>query len=121
MKSENMFLVRNLSWSALNPTSAYQARKAMAAYRKANPKCALTGTTKNVEVHHIIPVWKRPDLAADADNMISLSASAHIHLIFGHGGNFGSSYVANIREVIERMREAWAGAKIIRRGNDPFF
>ncbi len=107
------FYIQNAGWSVLNPSQAYQAKKAMDKYRKLHPLCEITGSNKNVQVHHIIPVFADPTLAADMENMISLSTSANIHLIFGHDGNFGARYVKNIKNIAEEIRNTTSTAEVV--------
>lgn len=53
------------------------------------PKCAACGTTKDLEVHHIIPVHVDATKELELDNLITL-CSKSCHLIFGHLANFKS-------------------------------
>jgi predicted secreted Zn-dependent protease len=117
VKPENRFLFRNLSWSALHPSAAYRARRAMAEYRRTHPRCEITGTDRELQVHHIIPVWVRPDLAADPDNFITLSARCNIHQVFGHDGSFQDRWVENVRELADEMRAVWSRARVRERGD----
>lgn len=95
------FVVRNPSYVTANARKQWSVRKALLAHRKNNPVCAATGKTKGLEVHHIIPVSVRADLAGVASNMITLERRAHLH--DGHAGNY-KSYVANLLEVIATRR-----------------
>lgn len=116
MTSDSLrFTIQNAGWSALNPSKAKEVRKAMDAHRKLYPACAITGSFKKVQVHHIIPVWADPTLAADPDNFISLSSSAHIHIIYGHNNNFGKYYVKNIKDIAEKMREVKMQSEVVER------
>jgi hypothetical protein len=112
---ELRFTIQNVGWSALHPIKASEARKAMQEYRKRNPACEITGSLNNVQIHHIIPVWADPSLAADPDNFIALSASAHVHIIFGHNGNFGKYYVKNIKDIAKRIQYIKSQSEIIQR------
>lgn len=105
MKDENRFIIQNAGWAALHPLEASAARKALREYRKEHPTCEITGTSKEVQIHHIIPIWADPSKAADKTNLIALSASCHIHHLFGHAGNFRTKYVANIKEIAYTIRE----------------
>ena len=109
------FIIRNVGWSALNAKQALEVQKAMNIYRKSHPVCEITGSKKKVQVHHIRPVWLDPSLATDPNNFISLSAKAHIHLIFGHDGNFGQKCVSNIKEIAEKIRDIKKESVIIKR------
>ena len=84
-------------------------------YRKSHPHCEITGTTKKIQIHHIVPVWADPDLADHPDNFIALSASAHIHHIYGHDRNFSQKYVKNIREISKKMLDLREELDIIHR------
>lgn len=109
------FFIQNAGWSTLHPIKAIEAQKAMQEYRKRNPACEITGSLNKVQIHHIIPVWADPTLAADPNNFIALSASAHIHIIFGHNGNFGKYYVKNVKDLAQRIRYIKAQSEIVER------
>ena len=87
----------------------------MKEYKKKHPLCEFTNTRKDVQVHHIVPVWACPERAADKTNMISLSTSANIHLLFGHNGNFHNRYVANIKDIAESVRGTIGKSEVVRR------
>ena len=72
--------------------------KAMGEYRKAHPVCEWDNCNDSIQVHHIIPISVRPDLAANTNNMISLGCK-RCHLCLGHAGNTAYYYVANIKEI----------------------
>lgn len=48
--------------------------------------CACCGKTKNLNVHHIIPVHINPDLELEKSNLIILceNRTLNCHLVFGH-------------------------------------
>ena len=56
---------------------------------KKQPCCAACGKTSKLEVHHIRPVHKFPELELDPDNLITLCADP-CHIIFGHLKNWKS-------------------------------
>jgi len=77
--------------------------KAKKSYKKNYPECASCGSTKGLEVHHILPVSKFPHLASDPNNFITLcdglfNSNSGCHCKFGHFGNFKSKYNIHIRE-----------------------
>lgn len=109
------FTIQNAGWSTLHPVQAKEARAAMQKYRELHPACEITGSKNKVQVHHIIPVWKDPSLAADPNNFISLSASAHIHIIFGHNNNFGKYYVPNVKYIAAHIREIRSNIEVVER------
>ena len=55
---------------------------------KSHPVCEISGSSKDLEVHHILPFYKFPELELEPSNLITLSGD--YHLIFGHLGNFKS-------------------------------
>lgn len=59
-----------------------------------NPTCAVCGTKKKLEVHHIKPFHLYPELELDPDNLITLCETAEhgiiCHLLVGHLGNYRS-------------------------------
>lgn len=81
------------------------------------PACAACGRTKNLEVHHIRPYSKYPELELDDGidgtgrdgNLITLCADP-CHLVFGHLLHFGSRHNLSVREdadrYLSRIREA---------------
>ena len=98
------FLLRNMRWTmTADVRDLASTRRAMKAYRVAHPVCEWDGVTTPVEVHHVVPVHVRPDLAAEPGNMISLGAR-RTHLTVGHANNFTKRWVANVREVCALRR-----------------
>lgn len=95
------FVIRNPSYVTRNARKQWSVRKALLAHRKAHPVCEATGSTKRLEVHHLLPVSVRPDLADAASNLITLERKAH--LVVGHAGNY-KNYVSNVGEVCATMR-----------------
>ena len=60
-------------------------------HKRHNPKCAICGTTANIEVHHILPVAQYPHLEFEENNLISLCRKGrNCHLVHGHLGNFNN-------------------------------
>jgi hypothetical protein len=106
----NIFMDNELSslkagWASLTLEDLARVRKAMKEYRTQNPVCEITGSDKDCQVHHIIPVWQAPQLADKQDNFITLSTSANIHHIFGHDKNFRLKYVRNVKEISKKVLE----------------
>ena len=56
---------------------------------KNNPSCAACGRDKKLEVHHIKPYHKYPELELDPTNLITLCDDP-CHLVFGHLMNYKS-------------------------------
>ena len=61
-------------------------------YKKKHPRCAVCGSKKKVEIHHIIPFHYAPDLELDPKNFMSLCENKkygiNCHLLIGHLGNY---------------------------------
>jgi len=73
----------------------------MLEYRALHDRCEYSGKTKNLQVHHIVPVSVAPGLAHVQANMMVLERSSHLHV--AHAGNW-TSYVQNMREVTRVAR-----------------
>lgn len=81
-------------------------RKVRARHLAANPECAACGETRNVDVHHIIPVSVEPLFELDDANLITLcdeTANDH-HRWIGHGGNW-RLWNGNVRKDAQYFRE----------------
>jgi len=67
------------------------------------PKCAACGGNKILEVHHIQPFNKNPELELDLNNLITLCESKKngvcCHLLFGHLGNYRSININVVQDV----------------------
>jgi 5-methylcytosine-specific restriction endonuclease McrA len=63
-----------------------------AEFLKEHPTCAVCNGKTYLEVHHIIPFFKAPELELDPANLIVLCESKkkgiNCHLFFGHHGNY---------------------------------
>jgi hypothetical protein len=57
-----------------------------------HPNCACCGSSKKVEVHHIVPFHVAPDQELNPNNLISLCENKkygiNCHLLLGHLGNY---------------------------------
>lgn len=51
--------------------------------------CQFCGNSKNLEVHHIVPVHIQPELELEYDNLITL-CDKNCHLLIGHFMNYKS-------------------------------
>jgi thymidylate synthase (FAD) len=47
-------------------------------YERDHHRCQLCGKTGKLTLHHILPVWSRPDLATDIDNLVSVCPPCHL-------------------------------------------
>jgi 5-methylcytosine-specific restriction protein A len=58
------------------------------------PACAVCGDTKKLEVHHIKPFHKHPELELEPSNLLTMCESKSYgiicHLLIGHNGSYKS-------------------------------
>lgn len=94
-------VMRNPSYVTKNIRSQWSVRKNLLAYRALHDRSEYSGGKRNLEVHHIIPVSMRPDLAGAHSNMVVLTRGEHLHM--AHAGSF-TVYVPNIRALIDSAR-----------------
>lgn len=59
------------------------ARKA---WLKEHPECEVSGATKELEVHHVVPFHERPELELDPGNFMTLARP--YHFLVGHFCNW---------------------------------
>ena len=72
------FAVRSPKWQSVRKE-----------HLKKEPQCRACGKTKNLEVHHIVPVHMDPNRELDPSNLITL-CSEQCHIMFGHLMDFKS-------------------------------
>ena len=53
-------------------------------WKRYYPACAACGSLLGVEVHHLIPFWRAPELELCWDNLLSLCRPRGCHLRIGH-------------------------------------
>ena len=92
---------RNLGYAVKHPVRTYRVKKACKNHVKKHPICRWCGTTKGIQAHHIIPLWKDESLGADPNNFISLCGK-RCHLAVGHNGNFAKKFVENVVELCDK-------------------
>lgn len=60
-------------------------------FAAANPSCAVCGSIKKIEIHHVVPFHLDASRELDPTNLITLCESRgflNCHLLFGHLGNY---------------------------------
>lgn len=64
--------------------------KIRAQHLEDEPFCQWCGSTKDLQVHHVIPFDDNPALELDQTNLITLCEKVGVgcHLLIGHHGNF---------------------------------
>lgn len=82
-------LARMLSWFAGDVTAVSGERQRSPKWEtfrreflKVNNECAACGSVRDLEVHHVVPYQRRPDLELDSENCITLCRDDHF--TFGH-------------------------------------
>ena len=74
--------------------------KVRAEHLEAQPACAVCGSVKDLEVHHIFPFHKYPEWELSPENLITLCESrkwVNCHLFFGHLGDY-HNFNPHVRE-----------------------
>lgn len=77
---------RNPQWRGGITRRGVQLRSEAAAYRSTvlerdGYRCRLCGERSDeLTLHHVLPIWARPDLAADPDNLASVCRTCHLTL-----------------------------------------
>ena len=99
-----------IALQSLSPKEMYRSTKAKKSYRETHGECAMCGSEKYLEVHHVVPVHVDPMRAADHRNLITLcdgpnGSNSACHRYFGHFGSFRYKHNPLIREqsVINRF------------------
>jgi hypothetical protein len=89
-----------LNFKSIPVFTQYEMIKAKKNFVLNFSECAICGSTKDLECHHIHPIHLYPDLALDNKNFITLCDSSNngCHRWFGHMGNFCTLYNPHIRE-----------------------
>jgi hypothetical protein len=94
-----------------HPVTEWRVTRAKAACRKASPRCAACCcpkdpvTGKQNDVHHILPVHLRPDLAADPANLVTL-CRLH-HWLCGHRGVSWKAHNFAVSGTCEKLRKIY--------------
>lgn len=86
--------------TALSRVAALEQLRA--SHLKREPKCAACGATKNLHVHHIIPIKINTQRELDRTNLITL-CSRPCHLVFGHLMS-PTCYNPDVRKMAEEYR-----------------
>lgn len=98
------FVMRNKMYSIKNWRGLSKVRKNMKSYVLLNPACEFCGRTKNLNVHHIIPIWADPLLAWVITNFVTLCRKCHLYV--GHNGNYAQRYEEKILLLISNSKVA---------------
>jgi hypothetical protein len=74
-------------------------------FLKQHPTCAVCGTRRGVEAHHIRPYYLYPELELDFNNLITLCENgANHHLFVGHLMSF-KSYNTDVKQDAEEWNQ----------------
>ena len=75
-------------------------------YLQRHPTCAACGAAEGVDLHHIRPVWKYPELELVEENCLPLCGHPrNCHWSVGHGFNW-RDYRPGVRELAAKMLES---------------
>lgn len=74
------------------------------AHLRKQPECAACGTRRLLQVHHVVPVSKAPELELVASNLITLCMWRGHHLRTGHLGNWKRSNPTVVEDA-KRLRK----------------
>ena len=99
----NIFNFISLAYARIS----YQWSKVRKKHLQKQPICAACGNDKKLEVHHIKPVHKYPELELEPENLITLCADP-CHLIFGHLKHWKSwneNVVTDCEEYLQKIKE----------------
>lgn len=98
------FVSRNPLYSLKNWRALSSVRKALLEKRLKTPECEWCGRTHRLEVHHTIPVWAEPILAASAPNLVTLCRKCHLYV--GHNGSFSDRFEQELPYIIKTHKVA---------------
>ena len=69
-------------------------------FRRDGYRCRLCGTPGgSLELHHILPVWSRPDIARDKDNIATVCRPCHTTRLNGHELDFVEVFGRSVSDV----------------------
>lgn len=72
-------------------------------YLTINAQCEACGSSKSLQVHHIVPFHVDPSKELDLSNLLTLCMDEHdCHLAIGHGGSF-RHYNPDVREDVKKF------------------
>jgi hypothetical protein len=70
-------------------------------YERDGYRCRLCETVGGrLTVHHVLPIWQRPDLRADLDNLVTLCSTCH-RKVNGHEAEYAGRFGVPVQEVAE--------------------
>ena len=84
-------------WKQLTKGRSSKWPKVRSAHLRIYPSCAACGTTKHLEVHHLIPVHVMPAQELEPLNLITLCEYHGCHFRVGHAFNW-KAYNPHCRE-----------------------
>lgn len=89
-----------------------QWRRVRAEHLKKEPVCQACGRSRELDVHHVIPVSFDPNKELDPNNLITLCSSP-CHIVFGHFMNY-HCYNKDVRKMVADYRKALDKRKCLR-------
>ena len=78
------------------------------------PVCAVCGSKKSLQVHHVLPFHKYPQLELDKGNLMTLCGpqSHNHHFQIGHAGNY-QGWNPHAREDARLLKSRWDESRIL--------
>ena len=74
-------------------------------FARDNYQCRLCGiVSKQLDAHHILPIWARPDLALDMNNLVTLCRPCHKQKVNTHEEDFIEQFGAKRIDLGDRPR-----------------
>jgi thymidylate synthase (FAD) len=74
-------------------------------FARDNYQCRLCGiVSKQLDAHHILPIWARPDLALDMNNLVTLCRPCHKQRVNTHEEDFIEQFGAKRIDLGDRPR-----------------
>lgn len=93
--------------------SIYESRspewpRVRAEHLEKEPICVICGSKLDIQVHHILPYRKYPELELDGKNLITLCGSKmyNHHFLVGHAGNY-MGWNPHVREDSRLLKVRW--------------
>ena len=84
----HLFVTRDHGRLAAGRARSGKWRAVEQAHLRKHPRCAVCGTKKHLNVHHVVPFGLDPSRELAKSNLITLCRDNGCHLLFGHCGGW---------------------------------
>jgi len=92
-------LTRNFAFVLSSPRRAYRVTRLCRQHVASHPECRWCRAIKDLEAHHIVPLWHCVDLAEDPRNLITLCRRCH--MVVGHFYHYGTMFCPNVVQLCD--------------------